>query len=162
MELKSDWLNDKYSRIEELSTDFSLSKYNFLKISFLKRLLEESAKNEDSCDTCKSNLKELEGMIEQIPLLEQIDFRQPYEKKFNLIRKHFHNDHGFIAPYALSTKWTLGGVVIGAIIAIVVSVFLSERVLLDPVLAGSAFGLIVGYLIGASKESVFRNSKKII
>lgn len=162
METKSNWLNEKYDRIEELTTDFSMSKYNLLKISFLKRLLEESGKRKESCPKCQSNLVALEEMIEEIPHLDDIDHREPYEKKFNAIRKHFHKDHGFIPPYHFSTRWTIGGVLFGVVAATIVSYFVNDKILLDPVLAGSAFGLIVGYLIGSSKEVSYRKTKKII
>jgi hypothetical protein len=162
METKTDWLNEKYDQIEDLSKDFSISKYNLLKISFLKRLIEESLIHSKTCTDCKNHLVELESMIEKIPLLDQIDHRSPYEKRFNTIRGHFHKKHGFIPPYHYSTLWTLGGIILGVVSSIAISFFLYGRILLDPILAGLALGLIVGYLIGSTKEASYRKSKKII
>ena len=149
-------------QIEALTKDFSISKYNLLKISFLKRLLEESEKHSTSCSECKQNLPELEKLIDQIPMLDQIDHRAPYEKKFNATRKHFHKKHNFIPPYYHSTRWSIVGILTGGIIATIVSFYLNSKIELDPLLAGSALGLIAGYIVGSSKEVSYRKSKKII
>ncbi|MDA3929570.1 MAG: hypothetical protein PF541_11470 [Prolixibacteraceae bacterium] len=162
MEKNSDWLNEKYMQIEALTKDFSISKYNLLKISFLKRLLEESEIHSTSCLDCKQNLPELEKLIGQIPMLDQIEYRAPYERKFNATRKHFHEKHKFIPPYYFSTRWSIFGVLTGGVIASIVSFYFNSKIQLDPLLAGLALGLIVGYIVGSTKEVSFRKSEKII
>lgn len=162
MNKKTDWLAEKNLRIDELTENFSISKYNFLKISFLKRLFEESYENSGSCEICKGNLSVLEEMVEEIPHLDLIDHRSPYEKKFNSIRSHFHKKHGFIQPYQFTTKWTLIGIAIGLIPAVIWSLLKMGYIVLDAMLLGSALGLTLGYIWGSYKEARFRRTKKII
>lgn len=157
-----DWLETQYLKIEKHTESYSISKYNLLKISFLKRLLEESLNHAATCNDCASNLPQLEKMIDAVPLLDDIEHRQPYEKKFNETRRHFHKKHQFISPYFLSTRWTIGGVIAGSAIAVAISIFVNGNVLIDPVLAGVAGGLIIGYLIGSTMEARYRKTKRII
>ena len=159
---KADWVEEKMQRIDELTEDLSISKYNLLKISFLKRLIEESNKNAATCETCKNNLPELEQMIEEIPHLDLIDHRAPYEKKFNLIRSHFHKSHGFTQPYQFTTKWTLIGIAIGLLLAVLWSFIKIGNLVMDALLLGAALGLTFGYLWGSMKEAKFRKAKKMI
>lgn len=149
-------------RIEELTRDFSLSKYNFLKISFLVRLIEDTDLNSTSCEECRGNQAVLEEMIEEIPLLDDIEHRQPYEKKFNNVRTHFHKKHGYIPPHYYSSRYSIIGLLLGGSIAALISYLLTEHVVIDLVLAGFAVGLIVGYLWGSYKELQYRQSKRII
>ena len=159
---QENWLSEKYSRIEELSKDFSISKYNLLKISYLKRILEKSIRHSKECDDCKNNLTVLESLIEEIPNLDLIDHRSPYEKKFNGIRKHFHKNHNFIPPYYHSARWSIFGILAGLLVSIILSYSLFQQLQLDPLLAGMTIGLILGYIIGSTKEISYRKTKKII
>jgi len=149
-------------RIEELTRDFSLSKYNFLKISFLVRLIEDTDLNSTSCEECRGNQAVLEEMIEEIPLLDDIEHRQPYEKKFNNVRTHFHKKHGYIPPHYFSSRYSIIGLLLGGSIAALISNLLTEHVVIDLALAGFAVGLIAGYLWGSYKELQYRQSKRII
>lgn len=151
-----------YNRIEELTKDFSLSKYNFLKISYLKRLIDETDNFAMHCKTCESNKFLLADMVEEIPLLDDIDHRQPYEKQFNQIRNHFHLHHGFIAPHHFSSRYSIFGLMLFAVMAAVVSWFVNKRINIDLLLSGGALGLIIGYLWGAKLELNFRREKKMI
>ncbi|MFA9391222.1 MAG: hypothetical protein ACERKD_15540 [Prolixibacteraceae bacterium] len=162
MDNKTDWVNEKFLRIEELTDKLSFSKYNLLKISFLKRLVDESFKNASNCETCKTNLPVLQDMIEEIPHLDLIDHRSPYEKKFNAIRTHFHKKHGFVQPYQFTTIWTLIGISAGIAPVIVWLLLVKRPVELDPLLAGAAVGLVLGYVWGSLKDGKFRKAKKII
>lgn len=161
-EVKIDWVQEKFQRIDELTDNLSVSKYNLLKMSFLKRLIEESFKNSATCEICKTHLPQLEKMIEEIPHLDLIDHRSPYEKQFNLIRSHFHKKHGFIQPYQFTTRWTLIGVAVGGILSILWSYLKLGNIVMDALLLGIGLGLTFGYLWGSFKEAKFRKQKKII
>lgn len=161
-EAKKDWVAEKLQRIDELTENLSVSKYNLLKMSFLKRLIEDSYYNSTSCEICKNHLPELEQLIEEIPHLDLIDHRAPYEKKFNLIRSHFHKQHGFIQPYQFTTKWTLIGVAIGGLLSVLWSYLKLGHMVMDAMLLGAGLGLTFGYLWGSVKEAKFRKEKKII
>lgn len=162
MDNKSLFIAEKVSRIEELTKDFSISKYNLLKISFLIRLIEESENHSSSCAECEANMGVLVGLIEEIPLLDDIEHRKPYENEFNRIRKHFHQKHGFIPPYYYTSRWSLFGGLIGLVFAIVISFIAVGVISKDGVLAGITLGVIVGYLFSSFKELKFRKTKKII
>jgi hypothetical protein len=149
-------------RVEYLAKDFSLSKYNFLKISYLKRLIDETNNFSSHCDTCASNKAVLESMVEEIPLLDDIEYRQPYEKQFNNIRSHFHRQHGFIAPHHFSARYSILGAMMVVVLLAVVSWFAIKKINFDLLLAGGALGLIIGYLWGAKLEQNFRREKKMI
>ena len=155
-------LEQQLKRIEELSNDLSVSKYNLLKINFLVRLIEDSARFQHDCPECKLNSRVLESMIEEIPYLDDIEHRQPYEQQFNKIRKHFHEAHGYIPLYHFISRWSIAGVAIGAGIAFVITLIFHYNYLYDGLLIGLAFGLISGYLAGSVKESKYRKAKKII
>ena len=150
-----------FNRIEELTKDFSLSKYNFLKISFLIKLIEETNHFSPQCNICSENKKLLANMVEEIPFLDDIEHRQPYEKQFNHIRRHFHREHGFIAPYRFSATYALVGVLTGSLSVTLVS-FLFGSFNIDVLLAGAVVGLITGYFFGSAKELKYRKSKKMI
>jgi len=150
-----------YNRIEEHTKDFSLSKYNFLKISYLIKLIEESDRFSTQCNTCSENKKLLANMVEEIPFLDDIEHRQPYEKQFNQIRRHFHREHGFIAPYRFSATYALVGILTGSLLSAFVS-FIISGFNIDVLLVGAVVGLIVGYFIGSVKELKYRKSKKMI
>jgi uncharacterized membrane protein len=152
----------KIKRIDVLSDGFSISKYNLLKISFLKRLVEDSALHSSNCRECQLNLIQLDELIEEIPFLDLIDHRAPYERKFNVIRKHFHKVHHYIPPYYYSSRWTIAGILLGTLIAVVFSTVKYQQLIIDMLLAGAVFGMIIGYLIGSFKEAKFRRAKKII
>lgn len=152
----------KLQQIEELTKDFSLSKYNSLKISYLVRLINDTDHNLPSCEECRLNQTILEEMTEEIPYLDDIEHRQPYETKFNKIRKHFHKAHGYIPPYYFSSRYIIVGLLAGGSIAAIISFLLSKQVVVDVVLAGITIGLFGGYFIGSFRELQFRQSKKII
>lgn len=158
----SDWLQNKKDRIEKLTKDFSVSKYNLLKISYLEKLLDESFIRVNECEICNQNLGELEKMIEEIPFLDDIEHRSPYEKKFNAIRKHFHKTHSFIPPYHFSSQWTIAGILIGTLLAVFIFYYKVGTFTIDSALAGATIGLIVGYLIGSAKELSYRKNGKIL
>lgn len=150
------------SRIEELTDQFSISKYNFLKISFLVRLIEDSEKFAPECSECQTNRKILHSLIEEIPHLDDIVHRQPYERQFNAIRKHFHQKHGYIPLYYFISRWSLIGAALGTVLLLLISFVFKVNFLYDGLLIGLALGLIVGYLWGSVKELSYRKSKKII
>lgn len=154
---KSELIN----RIDVLTSDFSLSKYNLLKISYLVRLVEESENFSLQCDICKENKKNLVIMVEEIPMLDDINHRQPYEKKFNQIRKHFHDSHGFIAPYRYSATYTILGLVL-CVLMLVPFLFFFKIISIDLLFAFAIIGVITGYFIGSVKELKYRKIKKMI
>jgi hypothetical protein len=149
-------------RIDDLSKDFSLSKYNFLKISYLVRLVEDSSQYSTHCENCKANQKLLEKMVEELPFLDDIEHREAYEKKFNHMRMHFHREHGYVAPYHFTSRYVVAGIIFGAAIASLLSFLAKGAVMLDPILAGITIGLMAGYFWGSYTEKKYRNSKKII
>jgi hypothetical protein len=153
---------NQLQRIDELTKDFSLSKYNFMKISFLVRLIEDTNLNSASCDVCRRNQDKLELMVEEIPHLDDIEHRQPYEEKFNSIRTHFHKKHSYIPPHYFSSRYSIVGLIAGGSIVALISYLLSGHVVADLALAGIAFGLIVGYIGGSYMELKYRQSKRII
>lgn len=162
MDNKEEWLQQKKERIEELSVNFSFSKYNLLKISYLERLLDESVHFSPACSECSKNLEVLDKLVDEIPYLDLIEHREPYERQFNAIRKHFHQTHGFIAPYHFTALWTLAGIMLIALPALAWCFFQQGNPISDISLAATAFGLIAGYLLGARKDARYRRAKKIL
>lgn len=162
MENKSLQVSEKIARIEKLTNDFSISKYNLLKISFLIRLIEETEEHYDSCVDCKANREKLTALIEDIDRLDDIEYRKPYEKEFNRIRTHFHKSHGFIPPYYYTARWSILGALTGFIMAASISFFLSGAISLDANLTGITFGMLTAYFISSIKELKYRKLKKII
>jgi hypothetical protein len=150
------------NRIEELTKDFSLSKYNFLKISYLVRLINETSHFSSHCKTCAANEAKLEALVEEIPFLNDIEHRQPYENQFNAIRKHFHGSHAFIPPHYFSSRLSVIGIIAGISLAAIIARFFAGNITIDTILAGFVIGLAGGYSIGAIKEMSFRKEKKII
>jgi hypothetical protein len=149
-------------RIEELTNDFSIPKYNSLKINYLVKIITDSDKYSKNCTICQHNLQTISQMVEQIPQLDNIEYRQPYEKEFNLIRKHFHSAHGYIAPLYYTSRWTVALIVAGLLIAAIVSYILVNKIFIDIMLLGFITGLASGYTIGTIKEKKYRKAKKII
>lgn len=158
----NDWATTQLQRIEELSKDLSISKFNLLKISYMERIVEETSRNMGGCEKCKSNSLLLTSMIEEIPNLELIDHRQPYEKKFNKIRTHFHKSHGFIPPYKFTARYTLIAMVLGLIIGLTIFFTKENQIIFDTIFLCSTIGLFVGYFVGAIQEIKFRKTRKII
>lgn len=149
-------------KIESLTEGFSISKYNSLKINYLVRLIKDVALFSEQCSTCKSNQVVLENMIDEIPFLDDIEHRKPYEKSFNQIRKHFHQEHGYIPLYHFIARYTVIGAVVGAALASLVFYAFTRHFWIDALLAGSTIGILVAYFLGAQKELKFRKLKKII
>lgn len=162
MENKSIEIDRQLKRIEELTTNFSISKYNFLKISFLIRLIEDSQKFAPECPDCHANCNTLQSLIEEIPLLDDIHHRQPYEQQFNAIRKHFHNKHGYIPLYHFVSRFSLMGIGLGVLFSYLAALIFKVNFFYNGLLMGLAMGLMVGYIWGYIKELGFRQSKKII
>ncbi|MBN2807539.1 MAG: hypothetical protein JXR22_12850 [Prolixibacteraceae bacterium] len=162
MENQQEWLHQKQLRIEELTANFSMSKYNLLKISYLARLLDESVQHAPTCNICRGNLSTLDNLVEEIPHLDLIDHRQPYERQFNAIRAHFHQQHGFIPPYKYAPLFALAGILLTTLPVAAWTYFSKGRVMLDPILAAAAIGLLAGYFRGAQKDGVYRRAKKMI
>ena len=155
-------INQQLTRIEELTQDYSISKYNLLKISYLIRLIEDSEKFSSECSECRENGKVLAKMVEEIPHLDDIEHRQPYEKQFNEIRKHFHKRHDYIPPYHFISRWSLIGGVFGSALALLISTIAGLKFLYNGLLVGLTLGLLAGYLWGSVKELNYRKMKKII
>jgi hypothetical protein len=156
------WGEEQKQKIEGLSSGLSFTKYNLLKISSLERLIDVSHQNSAQCDQCKSNKEKLEKMVEQIPLLDQIDVRQPYEKEFNSMRSHLIKHHGFSPPSHFSSVWSLWLLLTGVSIGAIISLTITKRIVPDLVFIPSAIGLIIGYLIGSMRDRKNRNQKKLI
>lgn len=155
-------LSQKLERIESLTEEWSFSKYNQYKINFLVRMMEDAEKLSSSCDECRKNEVLMEQLVEEIPYLDDLKHRQPYEKEFNQIRKHFHQKHGYIPPHFYSSRRAIaiGALLAGA--AAIISKTINNALSVDFVLAGAAIGIITGYLWGAYTEMKYRSSKKII
>jgi hypothetical protein len=162
MENQQEWLSKKLLRIEDLTSHYSFSKYNLLKISYLERLLEESVHQAPHCATCKEHLSTLEKLVEEIPNLDLIDHREPYERNFNAIRTHFHKKHGFIPPYKYTPLFAMAGIVLFILPVLAWSYFSKGVFMLDPFLGAAAIGLLIGYFWGAQKDAVYRRAKKMI
>lgn len=154
-------VDEKLKKIDELTTDFSLSKYNFLKISTLIKLIEDTHKHAENCEQCRENEAILENLIDHIPQLNDNTYRIPYEKAFNKIRVHFHKNHGYISPYHFSARYSIWGILIAALFLTLFAI-LFERPHADLILVGIVFGLAVGYVLGSLKERKYRNQKKIV
>lgn len=155
-------LSQKLERIEHLTEEWSFSKYNLYKISFFVRMMEDTEKLSPTCDECRKNEVLMEQLVEEIPHLDDLVHRQPYEKEFNQIRKHFHQKHGYIPPHFFSSRRAIA---IGTLLAgagAIVSKAVNNTISVDVVLAGAAAGIVIGYLWGAYNELKFRSSKKII
>ncbi|MGF7138223.1 hypothetical protein [Roseimarinus sediminis] len=155
-------LSQKLERIESLTEEWSFSKYNQYKISFLVRMMEDAENHSSTCDECRKNEVRMEQLIEEIPLLDDLVHRQPYEKEFNQIRKHFHQEHGYIPPHYYSSRRAIAIGVLLAGAAAIISTTINNALSVDFVLAGAAVGILIGYLWGAYTELRYRSSKKII
>lgn len=154
--------SEQIKRIEFLTDKFSISKYNLLKISYLVRLIQDSEKYAVECNECKENGKILNSLIDEIPFLDDIVHREPYEKKFNSIRKHFHRSHGYIPLYYFISRWSLFGLAFGVVISLSISFFTNIVFLFDSFYIGLSVGLVAGYFWGSVKELRYRKAKKII
>lgn len=154
-------VEEKLKKIEDLTKDFSLSKYNFMKISTLIKLINDTHNNIGDCEECLKNEKHLENLIEQIPNLDDNTYRTPYEKKFNEIRSHFHKTHGYIPLHYFSSRYSIVGIVVALILSLAIK-FLFKLPANDLILVGTVTGLAIGYLLGSYKEKAYRKQKKII
>jgi hypothetical protein len=155
-------LQDKLDHIEKLTENFSISKYNFLKISTLVKLIKDSDANAGNCETCRANVERLEEMIDQIPHLDDIAYRSPYEKQFNEIRKHFHKEHGYIPPLYFSGKYVIYGALAGFVLAALPAFLIIQKSVADILLVGTVAGLAVGYITGSLKEKRYRKENRIV
>ncbi len=153
---------DKLQRIEELTENLSLPKYNSLKINYLARLITDTELHVNHCETCKKNEVLLTNMIEEIPHLNNIEHRQPYEKSFNQIRAHFHKAHHYIPIHYYASRYSMVGIILGLLLAILTSYLITKTIHTDALLIGSIVGLAIGYLWGSYKEIPYRKAKKII
>ncbi|MDA3879885.1 MAG: hypothetical protein PF436_05800 [Prolixibacteraceae bacterium] len=154
-------VEEKLEKIEDLTSDFSLSRYNFLKISALIKLIEDTHNNIGDCDECRKNENHLENLIEQIPNLDDNTYRTPYEKEFNKIRTHFHKSHGYIPPYYFSARYSLMGIIVLLLLTMAIKLIFKLQSP-DLLLAGATAGLAAGYLYGSYKEKIYRKQKKIV
>lgn len=148
--------------IDDLTKEWSLTKYNFMKISTLKRLIQESEQFSEECTTCKKNTALFADMVKQLPFLNEIVHRQPYEKKFNGIRNHFHKSHGFIAPDYHVGRYAITGLLSGMLLALGFSYITAGVLVIDVLLMGLALGIITGYFIGFRRDAKFRRVKKML
>ncbi|HKK82330.1 MAG TPA: hypothetical protein VJ909_08775 [Prolixibacteraceae bacterium] len=155
-------LQDKLDRIEKHTEDFSISKYNFLKISALVKLIKDSETNAADCKKCSENVTRLEEMIDKIPYLDDISYRSPYEKEFNKMRKHFHKEHGYIPPLYFSGKYVIYGAVAGLVLSALTAFLIIQNAVIDILLIGTVAGLSVGYIAGSLKEKRYRKENRIV
>lgn len=159
---KNTIVEDKLKRIEELAGNLSIPKYNLLKINYLVKIIQDSAKYSNECTQCHKNLQKSCELIEKIPFLDDIEFRQPYEKEFNQIRNHFHKEHGYIPPSYFTSRFSIIGILAGMSITLISTWLTLGIVIIDAILAGFIVGLTAGYIAGAIKEKAYRKAKKII
>lgn len=155
-------LQDKLDRIEELTETFSISKYNFLKISALVKLIKDTDANAAHCEKCRENAPRLEKMIDKIPYLDDITYRSPYEKQFNEIRKHFHKQHGYIPPLYFSGKYVIYGAITGLVLSALTAFLIIQKSAVDILLVGTVAGISIGYITGSLKEKKYRSANRIV
>ncbi len=159
---KANWVTTQLQVIEEESKDFSFSKVNLLKITSLEKLIKESPNFADNCNQCKSHLAELETMVHQVSKLDDSNVRQPYEKKFNEMRRHFQKEHGYFDPFHFVARWVLIFGLISAAIAMAISYLSHQMIISDFILIGTFIGITGGYLFGSFKDKKIRQAGKLI
>ncbi|MDA3817270.1 MAG: hypothetical protein PF486_07830 [Prolixibacteraceae bacterium] len=155
-------LQDKLDRIEKHTENFSISKYNFLKISALVKLIKDTDANAAHCEKCSENAPRLEKMIDKIQYLDDIVYRSPYEKQFNEIRKHFHKEHGYIPPLYFSGKYIIYGAIVGLGLAALIAFLIIQKSAVDVLLVGTVTGISIGYITGSLKEKRYRHTNRIV
>ena len=159
---KENWIAQQLQVIEDETSEFSFSKVNLLKITSLEKLIKKTPEFAEHCSTCKANLSELEQMVHQVSKLDDSYVRQPYEKKFNEMRRHFQKEHGYFDPFHYVSRWAFLAAVIGAIIALAISYFWKQQIISDFLLMGAFIGLAVGYISGSLKDKTIRKAGKLI
>lgn len=156
------WVEIQKLKIEKHTDNYSLAKFNFLKISSLIRLVEESEHYAPHCTFCRTHLEQLETMIDQLPELDHPDIRKSYEQRFTTMCDHFRKIHGFYAPLHFSSRLSLISLIPGALAGLIFSLIVFQTVKADPILMASAAGLMIGYLAGNLKDKKIRREKKLI
>lgn len=156
------WDKIQISKVDEISDNFSISKYNLLKISSIKLLIEQSYHYSDKCSHCKENLPILESMIPQIEKLDDTDVRSSYEKEFNNIRDHFYKQHGYVEPMHYTSRLSLILFLIGGILGLLYSYIAYKTLLISHPMIGAVLGVVIGYIVGNSKDGKLLKAHKVV
>jgi hypothetical protein len=156
------WADERKAQIEKTTDSLSLAKYNFLKINFLERMIEQTAYHSDHCNTCKINQKKLDEMVEMLPELTKHRVEKTYESKFLHIRDHFHKEHHYSYPGRYTAIYVLLIGLAGFSIGMIISLLLKKAFTSDIVLLGSGIGIAIGYIVGASMDKKRIKEKTVI
>jgi hypothetical protein len=155
------WYNELTRAVEERKSGFSDKQIKKYQVDFLLRLARRIKDYSDKSETCRSYQHILTRLEEEMGELPESKAQRQYQKKkLQEIEEYFVEHHRLIPPQYYTKKWVLYGVILGAIVGLLASLFIVSNLPLLPL--GIAAGLLLGLTYGSGEDSKVKQEGRLI
>lgn len=163
MESKN-WNEFFYEALDKNKEKITPGDFRFYNIERLPIIAKKTNEFSVSCIDCKHYLTELEDMAQNLPdfINTSRENRVNFEKKLSKITTHLKRKHKLqFATYYLSL-YTVSGFLAGIVAGSLISYSITGTFDFNYLMISGAIGLILGRIIGNSKEKRLRKESGLI
>jgi len=132
----------------------------FYKVDLLPEIALRIDEYSTNCKACQDYKTELDDIVNGLSksLEGSPKLRKNYEDRRELITQHLNESHGLKADNYYSSIYSLAGILGGAILGAFIGWIINIHILKFTILVGVGLGMVIGRLIGASKDR--KNKRK--
>jgi hypothetical protein len=156
-------LTQWYELMQERFKGVPREALRYYNIETLPRLMHALSTMEGECTHCASRLRDLDRMTENAGAWMKSDAPElkGFQTELRHTLKHLSVTHGLYAKGLWLSRYVLGGVLIGAIVALLGYSMYRNNELSGLMMSGVAIGMIGGWIAGKLKERSLRRKHKL-
>lgn len=159
----NDWAENIGKEIDNNLNGLKDRDIRFFRIDELKRNIERADRFSDECGDCKRLKTEISETAPHIR--EAVEFpgkeRRRLDKLVSSLLAHMRKTHGFFPPWYHNYLWSFWGIVAGIALGAIFYIIIPGKRIEIPAFCFAA-GLLIGQLIGGSKDRKIRREKKLM
>lgn len=132
-------------------------------IQILPRLLHRLEIQKSDCVHCATYFNQLEEMTHLASgwMVNNDPQLKNFQHQLSQTGQHLSHKHGMVAKGLWLARFTGAGLVIGILIALIVTIFVAQVDLPGLLMLGAAVGLAGGWISGKIKESTLQKKHKL-
>ena len=136
----------------------------FFRVAEFERMISRTSELSETCIECKEFKTEIETVVSTIGQAIQTPgkLRRNYDRLIDQIARHQRKAHAYFPPYFFTYNYSFWGMLAGSAFGLLSGFVILPETIWYFVLSGFVFGLLAGQLTGNRKDRRIRASGKLL
>lgn len=158
------WKETIIDQLHSKSEGINEKDFRFFRIAEFERMINRTDELSVDCDVCKAFKNEIEIVVATIDEAVHTPgkLRRKYDHLIDRIAKHQRKNHGYYPPYYFTYNYSFLGMLAGSATGLLVGYLVLPHDVWYFILSGFVIGLLAARILGARKDKAVRANDKLL